>query len=91
MRNLEQSLTPRQSVHCYGGSGPGQGLSDALCAELKMYVNLIWEISTSFVNHLHIHTLNVFVDAGMTYNKSCPIPWHRTGSALLSHYLYIFI
>lgn len=44
-----------QDSHCYG--------EDAQGAELKMYVNLILEISTSFVNDLHIHTFLGFVTA----------------------------
>lgn len=75
MRNLEQSrllLTFDKAGWCDGGCmsagqdshhhGCGDG-RDAQCAELKMYVNLILEISTSFVNHLHIHTLDAFVTA----------------------------
>ena len=44
---------------------------DALFAELKMYVNLIWEISTSFVNDLHIHTLGSVLLAFLSPRTDC--------------------
>ena len=51
---------------------------DALFAELKMYVNLIWEISTSFVNDLHIHTLG-----SVLRSSGVPFTTHRLRAGFL--------